>query len=83
MPDRDLESQKFLKALGLRLRQLRIERGLSQEELAAQSGFSRSYYTEVETGKRNVAILNLYRLAKCLKVPIQELLDLKHEQTLL
>lgn len=76
MPTRDTDADLLLKQFGERLKTLRLARGLTQEELAAQAGFSRSYYTQVETGKRNVALLNLYRLARCLQVSLKELLDI-------
>lgn len=66
----------LLKRFGGRLRELREARNLTQEELAEAAGFSRSYYTEIETGKRNISLLNLQRLAKCLNIKISELIDL-------
>jgi transcriptional regulator with XRE-family HTH domain len=50
---------------------------LTQEEMAARAGFSRSYYTQVESGKRNVALLNLYRLAQSLEISLKDLLDIE------
>jgi transcriptional regulator with XRE-family HTH domain len=76
MPPRDAEADFILKKFGDRLKALRLARGLTQEELAAQAGFSRSYYTQVETGRRNVALLNLTRLAKCLQISLSDLLDI-------
>ena len=69
------QNDKILKEFGRRLRYLRLERGLTQENLAEEAGFSRSYYTEIETGKRNISLLNLCRLASCLNVEPKELLD--------
>ena len=66
------QGEEILKQLGKRLRELRLARNLTQEELAAHAGFSRSYYTEIETGKRNVSIINLYRLSLCLEVDLKE-----------
>lgn len=68
--------QEILKQFGRRLRVLRDERGLSQEVLAAEAGFSRSYYSEIELGKRNVSLLNLCKLAKCFHISLRELTDL-------
>jgi len=76
MTNRSEEEQNFLLKFGNRLRDIRLSRGLTQEELAHEAGFSRSYYTEIETGKRNIALLNLHRLAKCLDVQLTELLDM-------
>ncbi|MBC7809595.1 MAG: helix-turn-helix transcriptional regulator [Burkholderiales bacterium] len=77
MPTKDADSDLLLKQFGERLKGLRLAHGLTQEELAAQAGFSRSYYTQIETGRRNVALLNLYRLAKCLQISLSDLLDIR------
>lgn len=45
---------EILKQFGDFLRTIRKQSGFSQEDLAEKAGFSRSYYTEIETGKRNV-----------------------------
>lgn len=59
---------------GLRLRELRQERQISQEKLALLSDIARSYVGEVERGKRNIALLNIYKLADALGVEPSELL---------
>jgi len=60
---------------GLRLAELRRARGLSQERLALESGIARSYLGGVERGQRNIALLNIYRLADALEVPPTSLLE--------
>ena len=76
---RTSEDSKILKQFGERLRILRVERGFTQEALAAAANFSRSYYNEIETGKRNISLLNLSKLAKCLEVSLSELLEIDKE----
>ncbi|MEZ5613474.1 helix-turn-helix domain-containing protein [Thauera sp. WH-2] len=60
---------------GKRLATLRHERGLSQETLSHVSGLARSYLGEVERGHRNIALLNICRLAEALNVPASKLLE--------
>ncbi|MGV7175310.1 helix-turn-helix domain-containing protein [Xanthomonas axonopodis] len=60
---------------GLRLAELRRARGLSQERLALESGIARSYLGGVERGQRNIALLNIHRLADALGVSPASLLE--------
>jgi len=60
-------------SFGRRLRVLRLERGMSQEELAFRSGLHRTYVSSTERGARNVSLLNIEKLAKALKVSISDL----------
>lgn len=61
---------------GLRLAEIRKAKGLSQERLALESGLARSYLGGVERGQRNIALLNIYRLAETLGVAPAQLLEL-------
>jgi transcriptional regulator with XRE-family HTH domain len=60
---------------GKKLAQLRKARGWSQEKLALESGLARSYLGGIERGQRNIALLNIFRLAETLKVPASALMD--------
>ena len=64
----------ILKRVGARLRELRARAGISQEELAARASLHRTYVGGIERGERNVAVLNLVRLAVALEVEPSELL---------
>ena len=64
-------------AFGRRVRELRHERGWTQEELSFQSGLSRTYIGDIERGKRNIAIVNICRLADALGVETHELMRLE------
>ena len=61
--------------VGLRIKELRAERGVSQDALAYSIGMSRTYFAEVETGKRNVSIKNIFRIAEGLGVSLKEFFD--------
>lgn len=62
-----------LTKLGNRIRELRKSQGFSQEGFAAEVGLDRTYMGSVERGERNIAALNLIRIAKSLKVEVGEL----------
>lgn len=61
---------------GKRLANLRKELGWSQEKLAIESGVARSYLSGVERGKRNIALVNICRLADILGVSPKNLMDI-------
>lgn len=64
----------ILKKFGKRVRELRLEKGFSsQVEFAARSGIDRSYIGQVERGERNVALVMIEKIAKTLKVSVDEL----------
>lgn len=52
---------------------LRKAKGYSQEDFAYEVGLDRTYMGSVERGERNIAAINLIRIAKTLKVEIGEL----------
>jgi transcriptional regulator with XRE-family HTH domain len=63
----------LLRTLGLAIRSLRRDRGLSQETLAALADIDRSYMSSIERGLRNVSVLNVARIAAALGVPVWQL----------
>ena len=60
--------------VGARVRKLREKLGWSQEELGFEAGVHRNYVGGVERGERNVAIVNIGKLAKALGVRPRDLL---------
>ena len=62
-------------ALGKRIRFLRNEIGISQEELADRAEIDRTYITSVECGRRNISIVNMEKIAKSLNVTLSKLFD--------
>lgn len=58
-----------------KLKEFRISKGLSQEELADIAGLHRTYIGSVERGERNISIDNMERLASALDIQIKDLLD--------
>lgn len=68
-----LSRSKEAKKLGKRLRLLRNERGLSQEDLSLQSGLGRSYYWRLEKGSINVTLETLVKLCNTLRIDLGDL----------
>ena len=62
-------------ALGTRIQALRIERGLTQEQLAQLSGVSRNVLMDVEHGRRGILHERLFDIAKALGVSAADLLE--------
>ena len=61
--------------VGLNVKNIRRERGLSQEGLAFECGLHRTYVSGVERGIRNPTVVVLEKIAEALKVPAGRLLD--------
>jgi transcriptional regulator with XRE-family HTH domain len=61
--------------LGAKVRKLRLERNLSQEDLAELADLHRNYVGGVERGERNLGLLNIVALAHGLRVKPSKLLE--------
>ena len=69
------------KLVGRNFARLRREKGLTQEEVEARSGFSQQYLSGLERGRRNPTIVTLYELAESLGVSHVELVKPDHDKT--
>ena len=58
---------------GKALRRRRHRLGVSQEEFADICGLDRTYIGGIERGERNVALINVEKIAKALKISLPEL----------
>lgn len=70
----DVDVEGWLRALGRRVRILRLTLELTQDELAERAGMSRSFVSLIEKGNHGVDVVRLLRLAEALEVPFGELL---------
>lgn len=61
------------KKLGQRIKYLRTERGISQEKFALSIDMDRTYYASVESGKRNISINNIQKIANGFNITLEEL----------
>ncbi|MGV9676442.1 helix-turn-helix domain-containing protein [Nocardia sp. NPDC003482] len=60
---------------GKRLRAIRHDRELSQEDLAERANLHRTYISAIERGGQSVSLDNMAKLARALNVTLSELLD--------
>ena len=68
-----MDKEEQLRQLGLKIRALRESTGMTQDQMANEVGFARSYYSGVERGVRNISAANLIRLATSMGVEVGEL----------
>jgi len=72
MSDRDV-----LVKFGNRVRFLRKQKNLSQEELSYKAELHRTYIGMIERAEKNITLLNIAKIAKALEVEIEELFNEK------
>lgn len=73
-PSPSYSGNKQLVALGLTIRDLRQQAGLSQEAFADEVGIDRSYLGGIERGEHNLAMVNLLKIATTLELSGAQLL---------
>ena len=70
------KNSEILKRFGKRVRELRIRKGItSQMELANKAKLDRTYIGGVERGERNIALINIEKIAHALSVSVKELFE--------
>jgi transcriptional regulator with XRE-family HTH domain len=74
-------NQILIEEFGKRIRQLRTQRNLSQEELAELTGFHRTYIGMVERGERNISLSNIGVFASTFGISISELFEFKSRRS--
>ena len=61
--------------LGERIKQIRLSKGISQEKFALSIEMDRTYYASVESGKRNISIINIEKISNGLEISLEELFE--------
>lgn len=61
--------------VGKRIKELRNNLGISQEELADKANIHRTYIASLEVGKRNVSVVTLEKIVEALEVSLSEFFD--------
>lgn len=70
-----MENREILLKFGNRVRELRKEKNLSQEELSYSAELHRTYIGMIERAEKNITLVNIEKIAKALNVDIKELFD--------
>lgn len=68
------EKKEFAKRLGKRVREVRLSKNLSQEQLAHKAGYYRTYVGHIETAAYSPSVHTVWRLAKAMDIDIGQLL---------
>jgi len=68
-----MDNKEILIKFGEKVRNLRKERGLSQEELSFRAELHRTYIGMIERAEKNITLINIEKIAKALNVEIKEL----------
>lgn len=71
-----IRNEKLIKKFGLRVRSLRLERELSQEDLANDAGIPLSQVSRIERGQINASISTAHAISEALNIKLSELLNL-------
>lgn len=66
---------KLTQDLGKRIQELRMQKGLSQEKFALSINMDRTYFASVESGRRNISIENIKKIADGLDITLSELFN--------
>jgi len=68
-----MDEDNFIVSLGQRIKLLRIEKGLTQFDVATKMGIDDSSYRKIESGRTNPTARTLYKLAEALDVSVGQL----------
>lgn len=68
-----ISKKKILLNFGERVREIRKEKRLSQEELSFKADLHRTYIGMIERAEKNITLINIEKIANALEVPINNL----------
>lgn len=79
--DKDETLQRYIDDIGNRVRGLRAKRGMTRKDLSKHSDVSERYLAQLETGKSNITLAILWRVAEAFDIPFSALIpDLQRDQ---
>ena len=68
-------NKEILLKFGSKVRKIRKEQGLSQEDLAFKADLHRTYIGMIERGEKNITLINIDKISKALNIKINDLMD--------
>lgn len=71
------EKEILQTAIGKRIKKLREEKNIPQQDLAATCNIEKSNFSRLEAGNTNPTLYTLFKIAESLKVSLPELTDIK------
>lgn len=72
------KKQDILIKFGDKIRELRKEKGLSQEQLSFKADLHRTYIGMIERAEKNITLVNIEKIANALEVSINDLMKFKN-----
>lgn len=69
-----MSNDSILKDFGYHLKNIRLKKNITQEQLAFLCDLDRTYVSGIERGKRNISLMNIYKIASALNIHPSELL---------
>lgn len=73
----NVKNKSLIKAIGSKIRKLRLKENMSQEDLANEADIPLSQIGRIERGETNPTVSTLFVIAQALKISLPELVDVK------
>jgi transcriptional regulator with XRE-family HTH domain len=67
-----MSDPKFLSKLGAKIKEIRLNKSITQNDLAIKCEFEKASMSRIESGKTNVTILTLRKISQALEVELVE-----------
>ncbi|MEO6317024.1 MAG: helix-turn-helix transcriptional regulator [Chitinophagaceae bacterium] len=67
-----MTEKEFLAGLGLKIKELRLQKNISQKDLAMECNFEKASMSRIESGKTNITILTLYKIMHALNADVKD-----------
>ena len=74
-----MTSTELSKNLGIRIRKLREERNITQQNLAEMCNVEKSNMARIEAGRTNPTLFSMYKICSALKISLAELVDFDYK----